>query len=197
MNERTFQAQEAHRLEDPKRLEWLPPAEVVAHLALRPQMMVADIGAGTGYFTLPIARAVSPGTVFAVDLQPEMLQLLEAKLADAPGNIILRSGDAAETGLDSRSVDRVLLANLWHELDDHAAVLKEAERLLRPGGQIAILDWRSDVAGPPGPPPEHRIAQAEAEETLREQGWTVEGGMSIGRYSYLLLASFFAAPAVN
>ncbi len=73
MNDREFKHTEAHKLEDPERLKWLPPAEILAHLRLGPGMKVADIGAGTGYFSIPIARAVGAlGHVFAVDLQPEI-----------------------------------------------------------------------------------------------------------------------------
>ncbi len=81
MNERTFRASEAHKLEDPDRQKWLPVQDVLAALDLRPGMCMADIGAGTGYFTLPAARAVGPqGRVFAVDLQPEMLAKLRGNL---------------------------------------------------------------------------------------------------------------------
>ena len=83
MNDRVFKHTEAHKLEDPERLKWLPAAEILAHLRVAPGMKVADVGAGTGYFSIPIARAVGAlGHVFAVDLQPEMLALLRGKLSD-------------------------------------------------------------------------------------------------------------------
>ena len=123
-NERIFKPSEAHKLEDPARLTWLPPSEVLARLRLRPGRNVADIGAGTGYFVLPIARETAPtGTLFAVDMQPEMLGKLRENLTspNAPQNIELIEGDAAATTLGNESCDLVLMANLWHELDDHAA----------------------------------------------------------------------------
>lgn len=89
-------------------------------------MNVADVGAGTGYFSLPFARAIAPeGRLFAVDFQAEMLELLRGKLRadNAPGNIELRQGTASATGLPDASCDLVFLANIWHELDDHASVL--------------------------------------------------------------------------
>ncbi len=81
VNDRVFHASQAARLDSPERLIWLPPGEVVAHLGLAPGMTVADIGAGTGYFTLPIAKQVGPhGKVYAVDLQPDMLAILAKKV---------------------------------------------------------------------------------------------------------------------
>ena len=107
MHDRVFKHTEAHKLEDPERLRWLPPAEVISHLRLLPGMKIADIGAGTGYFSIPIARAVGDGgRVLAADLQPEMLELLHQKLSqeDALGNIelVLRRGFRASSAWPGR-----------------------------------------------------------------------------------------------
>ncbi len=192
MNERTFSVANAHKLEDPERLTWLPPNEVINSLELRPGMAVADIGAGTGYFTLPIARAVrNGGTVHAVDFQTGMLEILGKKLLepDAPTNILLVHGTASHTTLPDKCVDLVFIANVWHEVDDHLLVLKEATRVLRPGGRLAILDWRPDVERPPGPPLEHRIAAGTVLQTLKLDGWNAERSGNVGRYSYLIIAA--------
>lgn len=191
MNERTFNASEAHKLEDPERLLWLPPGEVIARLPVKIGMMVADIGAGTGFFAIPFARHIGPdGRVFAVDLQREMLDILQSKLSGAgmPGNIGLHPGTATATGLIDRSVDLVFLANIWHELDDHPAVLGEAARILAPGGRISVLDWRPDVERPPGPRLDHRIAMDKVELTLSTAGWRCLICDLIGRHSYLVVA---------
>src|ERR1039458_9895939 len=92
MHDRRFPASEAHRLDDPERLLWLPPAAVLGALAVRPGETIADVGAGTGYFSLPLAKAVGPeGKVYAVDAQAEMLSLLRQKL-DAAGIAIVHGG---------------------------------------------------------------------------------------------------------
>ncbi len=189
MNERTFLASEVHKLESSERLSWLPPAEIVAALNLRNAMTVADIGAGTGFFSIPIAKEVgTSGKVIAVDTQQEMLNLLSEKLhnLDSPLNIELIKGKASNTTLTEHSVDVVFMANVWHELDDHALVLKEVQRILRPDGRLVILDWRTDVAQPPGPPLHHRIAFEAVAVLLRRHRWTPLPVMHVGLYSYIV-----------
>ena len=192
MNERTFSAADAHKLEDPERLKWLPPNEVISSLELQSGMSVADIGAGTGYFTLPIARTVgSGGKVHAVDFQTAMLDLLGKKLLEpnSPTNITLVHGTATHTTLPDKCLEFVFLASVWHEVDDHALVLKEAARLLRKNGRLAILDWRPNVQQPPGPPLEHRTSATTVAEDLNLNGWNVERSGNVGKYSYLIVAS--------
>jgi ubiquinone/menaquinone biosynthesis C-methylase UbiE len=191
MPDRLFKPSRAHKLEDPTRRTWMPIADVLNSLDLKPGMRAADIGAGTGYFAIPLAQQVGPdGKVFAVDLQPEMLDLLRAKLdqADGPRNVELRQGEAGSTTLNTASVDLVFLANVWHELDDPAAALKEAYRILRAGGQLAILDWRPDMPSPPGPPQDHRVSAADVESSLVTNGWHANPPKMVGQYSYLIVA---------
>ncbi len=196
MNERTFHSSQAHRLDDPERLQWLPPDEVIAQIPLKKGEVVADIGAGTGYFALHIARVVGEsGRVFAVDFQREMLGKITEKLAAprSPSNVELLEGEAASTALPAQSCDVVFMANIWHELDHHAAVLAEAARILRPGGKLAILDWRAALPAPPGPPTEHRISSDQAQTTMKNHGWLVKKATAVGIYSYLILAVFDAS----
>lgn len=191
MGSRRFKPSEAHRLEDPQRLIWLPPAEVLTRLKLEPGMKVGDIGAGTGYFAIPIAKAIGPsGRLFAVDVEPEMLDKLKRKLGSVAAlqNIEFVEGDAINTQLPDGQLDLVLMANVWHELDDPAGALRETHRILRIGGRLAILDWRPDVERPPGPPIEHRIPSRQVGELLQANGWSTEPSCSVGRYSYFLMA---------
>jgi ubiquinone/menaquinone biosynthesis C-methylase UbiE len=190
LNERTFPVSEAAKLEDPERLKWLSPPETLAHLRLQAGEDVADIGAGTGYFAFPMAARTAPGRLYAVDFQLEMLDRLRVKLEapDAPANIRPLHGEASATGLPDASVDVVFMGNFWHEVDDHDGVLREAERILRPSGRLAILDWKHDVSPPPGPPPGHRIAIQQAIRCLETNGWSVCKSRKIGMFHYLVLA---------
>ncbi len=191
MNERTFPAAHADKLDDPERLAWLPPSEVLDRLAPQPGFFIADIGAGTGYFAIPLAGAVGPnGQVFAVDFQPAMLARIRAKLdaAGSPLNIKLVEGSADRTSLPDATCDLAFFANIWHEVDDPAKVLQEAHRILKPEGRLAILDWRSDRSSPPGPPDGHRLAAAHVAASLSENGWKVDSIHDVGQYSYLIQA---------
>ena len=169
MNDHVFHASQAFRLDSPERLVWLPSQQVIRLLGLRSGMSVADIGAGTGYFSLPIAARVGPnGKVYAADIQPDMLTILQGKLAERKlDNIEGVVGQACQTNLPATMCDLAFLANVWHELDDLNAVLQECRRILRPEGRIAIVDWRDDVSQPPGPPPRRPVMACSQSSTWR------------------------------
>jgi SAM-dependent methyltransferase len=190
VNERTFRPSNVARLEDPERLKWLPPAEIVARFGLRSGEAAADIGAGTGYFAVPMAARLAPGKLYAVDFQPEMLELLRARLAasGAPANIELVRGEASASTLPDGSVDFALLANVWHELDHRERVLCEARRILRPRGRLAILDWRRDVSVPPGPPLDHRVPVQDTIGLLEANGWEIRETAN-WPFTYLVIAA--------
>ncbi len=191
MNERTFSADRAQVLDDPQRNVWLPPDAVIQQLGLRADDVVADVGAGTGYFALPLSNVVrGRGKVIAVDFQPAMLERIRAKLStmDAPTNIELVVGSATATGVREKSVDLVFMANLWHELDDYSAALDEAQRILKKGGRLAIIDWRTDLPSPPGPPAHHRVSLEAAIRTLTGSGWGILSSGPVGLYSHFVVA---------
>jgi ubiquinone/menaquinone biosynthesis C-methylase UbiE len=188
MHEKRFNASLAHRLDDPARQLWLPTDEVLAVLCVQPGDVIADIGAGTGYFTLPLARAIGPeGKLWAVDSQAEMLSLLKQKAdAEVMHNIEPVHAEADSTTLPDAICNLVFLANDWHEFENRDAVLREASRILAPGGRIAILDWRTDVEPVHGPPLAHRIAPANALEEMRLSGFKQLASTEVGLYSWLV-----------
>lgn len=186
MQERRFPISQVHKLEDPERRKWLPPKEVLRLLDIHADWIIADIGAGTGYFTLPMARLAA--TVFAVDVEPGMLARIEAKLIEAErNNVVCLQGEASSTGLTDSSCDCILMANVWHEFDDHTAVLAEATRILKPNGRLAVLDWRADFEAPPGPPQAHRIPNEVAQFAISDGGFRVHSVRHVGTYSWFLM----------
>jgi len=188
MHNRRFPAAEAHRLDLPARRIWLPPADVLGAMAVRSGQTVADVGAGTGYFSLPLAETVGlQGKVYAVDAQNEMLALLRQKLDEsAIPNVELIHAEAGNTTLPRCSCDLFFAANVWHEFEDRGAVLKEAARVLKAGGQIAILDWRTDAPPEPGPPVAHRLHSSNAVDALRSGGFQNITVAYAGLYSWLV-----------
>jgi ubiquinone/menaquinone biosynthesis C-methylase UbiE len=192
VSNRRFDPDRADRLDSAERREWQPAAEILDRLDPSPGSVVADIGAGTGYLTFPLADRVGPtgGRVVAFDLQPGMLSRLAARAAaeGAPGPVHAVRARAEVLPAVAGAFDLVLLVDLWHELDDATAAASEARRVLRPGGRLAVLDWRPDVEDSPGPRLDHRVAAGEVARTLEEVGWMVEANGPLGPYHYLVLA---------
>ena len=188
MHERMFRAEQAHRLEDPARHVWLPPGEVMHAMDVAPGQTIADVGAGTGFFSLPLARRVGlHGLVYAVDVQIEMLAWIREKIeGEGQSNIQLVRAEASATLLPDESCDLVFLANLWHELDDRQAVLREARRVLKPESRIAILDWRPDVEREVGPPLDHRLTPESCVDEMRQAELAVTVIKNLGKHHWLV-----------
>lgn len=191
MHDRRFPAAQAQKLEDPARREWLPPSDVLALLNISFGETIADIGAGTGYFSVPMAeRTGKQGRVVAVDAQEEMFDWIRRKMQSAGiSNIQLVHADAEATSLPGASCDVVFMANVWHEFPDREAVLQEAARLLKPGGRLAILDWRPDVERIAGPPIHHRISVEDCTREMENAGFRPQAMGHVGQFSWMVVAS--------
>lgn len=169
---------------------WLSPAQLIAELGVRPGMTISEIGPGAGYYTLPLARASEPsGTVYAIEWRPWLLDDLRARLRvhDTPQNIHLLVGRPAATRLEDASCDLVILAGLWHELENHQMVLDEFRRILRAEGRLAVLDWNPAGLCPPGPPTEHRIPLTATLSEVEMQSWSLVHTNTTGPDGYLLV----------
>jgi ubiquinone/menaquinone biosynthesis C-methylase UbiE len=172
-NERRFNPKSKEKLEAPGRGEHFPIDAILDAAGVCGKLTVADIGAGTGYFALPMGRRVGDGKVFAIDPSTEMLETIRAKLDadDAPKNVKLIVGEDSATGLAAASCDLIFICAVWHEIDDHMAALREFSRIAAPNAKLAIVDWRPDAVPPPGPPQEHRITRADVEKVMEQGGW--------------------------
>ncbi len=117
-------------------------AHVMQLLGIRPGMAVADIGAGSGYYTVRLAQRVGPaGRVFAEDIMPDYLAGLQRRVAaEKLGNVTLALGEAHDPRLPPASVDVALLVHMYHEIDQPFGLLVNLLPALRPGGRVAILD---------------------------------------------------------
>jgi ubiquinone/menaquinone biosynthesis C-methylase UbiE len=148
------------KLEDPERMAWQKPDEVVAALELAPGAVACDLGAGPGYFALRMARAVGPaGRVHAVDVEPRMLEVLERRVREAgASNVVPHLAKAGDTA-PPEPCDLVLLVNAFHHFPDGAGALRRLAASLKPGGRIANVDFREGEL-PVGPPPEYKVSRA-------------------------------------
>lgn len=146
----------AQTFDDPARDQWQKPDEVLRALALAPSMTVADVGAGTGYFAVRLARAVPQGQVIATDIEPDMVRYLgDRAKKEGLGNLRAALATATTSGLAPNSVDVVLIVDVWHHIDDRVAYARDLAAALKPGGRVVIVDFRLDATR--GPPPEMRL----------------------------------------
>lgn len=137
--------QGASWLERASRDETERPEHVLDVLGIRPGMHVADFGAGSGYFTVRIARRVgAAGRVYAVDMQREMLTLLEKKKQREALPIELVLAEPARPSLPDASVDLVLMVDVYHELERPDLTLAQIRRALRPEGRLAFVEYRAE-----------------------------------------------------
>ncbi len=188
MNDKRFLASQAHRIDDPARCAWLPPPEVLRALAMRFGDLIADLGAGTGYFSLSLDQtAETECRVYAVAAQNEMLSLLRRKLSQSfLSNVELIHAEAESTTWPDGVCDLAFLTSVWHEFADRTIVLDEVRRILKPSGRIEILDWRPDVEPEAGPPLDHRLAEPDAADRLLSNGFHLVARVNAGRYSWLV-----------
>lgn len=147
---------------------------MLAELRLAPGDVVCDLGAGNGYHTLKMAKAVAPrGRAYAVDIQPEMLELLrERARKENVTNVETVLGSQTESKLPARACDLVLMADVYHELSDPAAVLRDIKRALSDRGQLVLLEFRGEDPDVPIKE-EHKMTRAQIEKELGANGYTV------------------------
>jgi precorrin-6B methylase 2 len=142
-------------------------------LDLKPGMVLADIGAGTGFLSRRMARAVAPsGTVFAVDVQPEMLVLLrKAAQQDGLFNVTPLLGSETDVKLRPSSVDLAIMVDVYHELAYPDAVLGSLVKALKPGGQVVFVEYRAEDASVPIKPL-HKMSEAQVRREAQALGLT-------------------------
>jgi ubiquinone/menaquinone biosynthesis C-methylase UbiE len=156
---------------DAEREAWQRPGEVVEALRLRPGDTVGEVGAGPGYFTLRLARAVGPsGRVLAADVVPEMVALLRKRLGEAGvGNVSPILAASGDPGLPEGGCDLVLVIDTFHHFPDGVAYLRNLATRLRPGGRIVNIDFHRREM-PVGPPVENKVAREDFLEAARQAG---------------------------
>ena len=177
--------------EDPARDEWQQPDRVVAELNLKSGDVVADIGAGTGYFTRRLARAVAPGgRALGLDVEPGMVRYME----EDARKLGLDNYEAAvvatdDPGLAPSSVDLIFIADTYHHLPDRISYIRRLSEALKPGGRIVIVDFYKKPL-PVGPPSvKHKVAKQTVFMEFQRAGYRLRQAFHFLPYQYFLVFS--------
>lgn len=157
-------------LERPDRIGSERPDQVVKQIKLKPTDIVADIGAGTGYFTFRLARVVKQGKVYAVDIQPEMLRMIEAREKELQlDNVVTVQGAEQDTKLAPNSIDVALFVDAYHEFSYPREMMESIVRALRPGGRVVQIEYRGEDPDVPIKPL-HKMTVAQARKEMEAVG---------------------------
>jgi SAM-dependent methyltransferase len=171
--------------DDPARDAWQKPAEVIAALRLAPDAVVADIGSGTGYFAVRLARALPRGRVFGADVEPDMVQFLNARAArENLGNLSSHAAGENRPNLPA-AVDLALVVDTYHHIARRSRYFEQLKSTLRAGGRVAIIDFKLD--SPTGPPAKHRLAPEQVKAEMERAGYRLQEEPGFLPYQYFLV----------
>ncbi len=159
----------ARSFDNPQRAEWQMPDRVIADLGLKPGQRVADIGAGTGYFSVRLARSAAKPSVFAVDIEDAMLAYLSKRAGEEGLSNVKTVLAATDDPKLPEPMDVVLVVNTYHHIADRVPYFRKVHQGLRKGGTLAIVDWKKGA--PMGPADEYRFTPEEIRRELAEAGF--------------------------
>lgn len=170
---------------------FLNPEQVIKSAGISHGMQVADFGSGAGFYSIPLARAVGPGgKVYALDAQKEMLELVRSKARTARLlNISTMIADLERprgSNLAEDAIDFAIISNILFQAEDKPGLLKEAFRILKPGGGVVLVEWSTLNRGA-GPKPEMIVPREKAEKMLADAGFKREKEFYAGENHYGLL----------
>lgn len=161
----------ARIFDDPARDAWQKPDEVVRALQLAPGAAVADIGAGTGYFAVRLARALPRGRVYAVDASADMVKYLEERARrEGLGHVTVLRAGARSANLPA-PVDLALLVDVYHHIEERVDYFRSLRASLSPGGRVAIIDFRPESRRGP----RHKLPASTVLEEMQRAGFAVAG----------------------
>jgi len=171
----------ARVLEDPARDAWQKPHEVVMALNLKPTETVADIGAGSGYFTRRFA--MHAGKVYAVDIDAK---LLEAATKNAPKNVEAVLAAPDDPKLPATAVDTIFFCDVLHHIADRAAYYPKLAPALKPGGRIVVIEFYKKPL-PLGPPESMKISEDQLIAEMKAAGFRKTGSFDFLPYQYFFV----------
>lgn len=184
-----FDAKNKHKLDNAKRRELLPPEKTLISLGLQEGDIMADIGCGIGYFTIPASKIVGEsGMIFAMDILPEMIQEVEVKVEENNlSNIKTILTEENDLKLEDDKITFTFISFVLHETEDKEKFLNEIKRSMSTKGKIAIVEWQK-IHSDFGPPSEHRLDKVNLAKTLDTLGFSDISTIDIGENFYGLIA---------
>jgi ubiquinone/menaquinone biosynthesis C-methylase UbiE len=186
----------AQVFDDPARDAWQRPQRVIEFLKLHSGQTVADLGAGTGYFSVRLARAVgATGTVLALDIEPNRIAHIARRAQQAGlSQVVAKLVPPDDPQLAPNSVDLILVVNTWHHLEARSRYLGRLQRALRSGGSLVIVDYREGEL-PVGPPAAHKLTRRQLIDELTCAGWMLQSELDELEYQYVLRFAPTATPS--
>ncbi len=169
---------------------WQKPRDLVSALGIGPGHVVADLGAGTGFFIPHLVEAVGPeGKVIAVEVSDVLVSRLQALAkSDGAGRVEVRLGEFADPHLAIAEVDWVIVVQTYAHIDERVDYFRRLKATLRPGGRLAVVDF---VMGeiPEGPPPEERILPGLVQSEMEQAGWALVDSPELLEFHFVQLYS--------
>ena len=173
-------------------MSFTDPENNIKQFKLGEGMIVADLGAGSGFYTIPAGRAVgSSGKVYAIEVKKDFLSKIKNDATKAHVfNVEVIWGNIEKIGgtkLRQESVDAVIVSNTLFQLEDKRTLVDEVKRILKPAGKILVIDWSDSFSGL-GPRPEDIISKEKAKELFQKNGFKIEREISSGENHYGFIA---------
>ncbi len=175
-------------LEDPKRDAYQKPHEVLSALNIKPGEVIADIGAGSGYFTFRLAQRVGPsGKVYAVDISPDMILHINRRIRELKAtNVVSILADPDDPLLLDASVNRFFFSDSWHHIESQTKYLTLMKRMLKSGGEVVMIDFHKKEL-PFGPPMRMKIAREDLIRQMESHGYRMAKEHTFLPYQYFLV----------
>jgi ubiquinone/menaquinone biosynthesis C-methylase UbiE len=183
-----FDSKKLFKLESEDRYKAVPPKETLLKTGLKPEYSVADIGCGTGFFSIPAAKLIHPNKIVAADISAEMLNFINSRIIDEKlKNVEIVKMEPMIIPLPDSSFDFTLCSFVVHEVTDPEKYIDELLRITKPGGRVVILEWRA-IETPSGPPLNIRIEPEKLNEYIKSEAVTSKETMVVGEWFYATIA---------
>ena len=174
-------------LEGPDREQWQRPDQIMDALGIADGSIVADLGAGGGWFTTRLARRVGPnGLVYAEDIQPQMIEAISRRVQrEGLLNVVPALGTPSDPRLPA-GIDAVLMVETYHEVEDPIALLKHVAQSLKPQGRIGVVEFTAGAGGP-GPGPDERVDPQSVIQAAASAGLELTKREAVPPFQFLLV----------